>query len=95
MNGALNFLNVGTGEFRFGTLDSGPVIMTVAFVDRMRVDTGGNLTPELDNAYSLGKAGARFSAVWAANGVIQTSDSRDKNAEGPISARSPARWWKP
>lgn len=53
----------------------------------MQVDTGGNLTPELDNAYALGKAGRRFSAIWAANGVIQTSDSRDKRTERPIAPK--------
>ena len=31
-----------------------------------------------DNAYSLGTAAARWSEIWAANGVIQTSDARDK-----------------
>jgi hypothetical protein len=47
----------------------------------------GNLTPELDNAYALGKAGEHFSAIWAANGVIQTSDARDKRTEGPIALK--------
>lgn len=38
----------------------------------------GNTLPDADNAYSLGQSGARWSAVWAANGVIQTSDARLK-----------------
>ena len=31
-----------------------------------------------DNSYSMGASGARWSAVWAANGTIQTSDARQK-----------------
>jgi hypothetical protein len=34
--------------------------------------------PTADNGRSLGVAGARFSAVWAVNGTIQTSDEREK-----------------
>jgi len=36
--------------------------------------------PSTDNAVSLGKSGARMSAIWAANGTIQTSDYRAKNS---------------
>jgi hypothetical protein len=38
----------------------------------------GNALPDVDNAYSLGQSGTRWSAVWSANGVIQTSDARLK-----------------
>jgi hypothetical protein len=34
--------------------------------------------PVADNAYTLGASGIRWSAVWAANGTIQTSDEREK-----------------
>lgn len=51
---------------------------TTAGADRFRVDTSGNLIPATDNAYSLGVTGARWSAVWSANGTIQTSDARQK-----------------
>ena len=34
--------------------------------------------PATDNACLLGKSGFRWSAVWAANGTIQTSDERTK-----------------
>jgi hypothetical protein len=36
------------------------------------------LVPITDNAVSLGVSGFRYSAVWAANGTIQTSDERTK-----------------
>ncbi|HKC35216.1 MAG TPA: tail fiber domain-containing protein, partial [Chitinophagaceae bacterium] len=34
--------------------------------------------PSSDNTFLLGKSGARWSAVWSANGTIQTSDIRTK-----------------
>ena len=43
----------------------------------MRLNSRGIL-PGSDNMYSLGKNGARWSEVWSANGVIQTSDARLK-----------------
>lgn len=36
------------------------------------------LRPAADNAVTLGGAGARWSAIWAATGTIQTSDARQK-----------------
>jgi hypothetical protein len=44
----------------------------------MRITSGGNTQPGADNSYSLGVSGTRWSAVWAANGTIQTSDLREK-----------------
>jgi hypothetical protein len=46
----------------------------------------GSVTPFVDNTTSLGKSGARWSAVWAANGTIQTSDEREKTniADSPL-----------
>ena len=45
---------------------------------RMVISSAGNTQPGADNAYSLGVSGTRWSAVWAANGTIQTSDEREK-----------------
>ena len=39
--------------------------------------------PATDNAMTLGASGARWSAVWAATGTIQTSDARQKTAIEP------------
>jgi len=47
-------------------------------IERMRITQSGIVQPGLDNAYSLGASGIRWSAVWAANGTIQTSDEREK-----------------
>src|SRR6218665_1125500 len=55
--------------------------------------------PATDNAMTLGASGARWSAVWAATGTIQTSDSRQKTDIAPsdlgldfILARDPVRY---
>lgn len=37
-----------------------------------------NIVPNVDNAVSAGISGNRFSAIWAANGTIQTSDGTKK-----------------
>lgn len=41
------------------------------------------LRPATDNAVTLGGSGARWSAVWAATGAIQTSDARQKTDIAP------------
>lgn len=41
------------------------------------------VSPQFDNAATLGSAGARWSAIWAATGTIQTSDLRQKTDIGP------------
>ncbi|NBW16670.1 MAG: hypothetical protein EBR82_52705, partial [Caulobacteraceae bacterium] len=54
--------------------------------ERMRILADGNsrfvnctdVYPNTDNAVRLGASGVRWSAVWAANGTIQTSDERAK-----------------
>jgi hypothetical protein len=50
---------------------------TGTYTERMRLNSTG-LIPGADNTYSLGQSGTRWSAVWAANGTIQTSDYRLK-----------------
>jgi hypothetical protein len=47
-------------------------------VDKIAVYGNGNVSPITDNAYSNGINGLRWSAIWAANGTIQTSDAREK-----------------
>jgi hypothetical protein len=52
----------GVSSFEFGTSNTSML----------------NLIPNSDNTYSLGANGSRWSAVWAANGTIQTSCSTTK-----------------
>ena len=44
----------------------------------MQINAAGNFFPVTDNAVTCGASGNRWSAVWAANGTIQTSDPRTK-----------------
>ena len=51
------------------------------FIWRFSAETVGSsvpIHPEFDNSISLGASWARWSAVYAANGTIQTSDAREK-----------------
>ena len=43
-----------------------------------KLTVAGTVAPSSDNAYSLGASGIRWSAVYSANGTIQTSDRRLK-----------------
>jgi hypothetical protein len=43
-----------------------------------KLTVAGIVDPGADNTYTIGKSGRRWSAIWAANGTIQTSDARDK-----------------
>jgi len=70
------------GRLVFSTTASGASSPT----QRMRITESGSigfgnmnyLFPEADNAFSIGLSGYRWSAIWAANGTIQTSDEREK-----------------
>ena len=46
--------------------------------------------PRTDNAYGLGAAGSRYTDVWAVNGVVQTSDAREKTDISTLPARRAA-----
>jgi hypothetical protein len=80
-----------------------------SWIDALSVDAGnatittaGILRPGTDNTRTLGASGARWSAVWAATGTIQTSDMRLKTDIAPtdlgldfILALEPVRYrWK-
>lgn len=49
-----------------------------------KLSVAGIISPSADNTYTLGKNGARWSAVWSANGTIQTSDARLKTDIKPL-----------
>ncbi len=49
-----------------------------------KLSVAGVVAPSADNTYTLGKSGARWSAVYAANGTIQTSDARLKTNIEPL-----------
>lgn len=71
-----NLLHVGTGtgsSMRIGsgeTIEDGGVFF---------LDFNASLRPQTNNTRSLGNSEKRWSAVFATNGTINTSDARDKN----------------
>ena len=64
--------------FTIESASGSQIFRTGSSTERMRITSAGNTQPGADNAYSLGVSGTRWSAVWAANGTIQTSDEREK-----------------
>ena len=57
--------------------NSNPPLLYGSFVDRwLRI--GGQLEPYSDNGNTLGSSTRRWTAVYAVNGTIQTSDARFK-----------------
>lgn len=75
-----------------GTVSSGSVPARLEFMTygggaltaRMEIKSNGTVRPVADNAYTLGDATHRWSAIYAANGTIQTSDRRDKDVAGGL-----------
>jgi hypothetical protein len=49
-----------------------------------KLAVAGIAAPSADNTYTLGSATYRWSAVYAANGTIQTSDARLKDQVAPV-----------
>ncbi|MEZ5871923.1 MAG: DUF2793 domain-containing protein [Nitratireductor sp.] len=75
------FTNWGAGNIAFTAVRPGTsVAFGAAGGVRLRVGESATM-PETDNAYSLGDSTHRWNSVWSANGVIQTSDVRDKRVE--------------
>jgi len=60
--------NQGTGHITFYTNSTG----------RVRINYGGGFLPVTDNSMPLGGSSQRWTAVYAVNGTIQTSDAREK-----------------
>ena len=69
-----------------GNLLVGTTTALEKFTCNGRASFAGYIYPTTDNAYSCGLNGNRWSAIWAANGTIQTSDQRDKTeiVESPL-----------
>ncbi|WP_431212751.1 tail fiber domain-containing protein [Puia sp. P3] len=80
----LIFFNGGfaTTNEAFRITPTGVGVGTSSPADKLNV--GGVLAPTLDNSYTMGKSTSRWSAVYAANGSIQTSDARLKTNIRPL-----------
>jgi hypothetical protein len=51
---------------------------------KFEIKADGTARPTTDNAYSFGDGTHRWTAIYAANGTIQTSDAREKDVVGPL-----------
>lgn len=68
--------SLGYGQVAFFT----PTSPGISPIPRWYTEAfAGNTLAYSDNAYTWGGSGGRWSAIWAANGTIQTSDMREKN----------------
>lgn len=71
------------GAFSFGASSTSQAFVindttTGSELERLRIDSGGNVRPGADNAYTLGSSSFRFASIWGASGVVSTSDARTK-----------------
>lgn len=82
-NASWGRLAITSSEVRIESTISGagsylPIYFYTSSAARLSIDLSGNFAPLVDNAYTCGKSGMRFSEFWGANGTIQTSDIRTK-----------------
>ncbi len=63
------YINTGTHNVGIGTTSTLP---------GDRITVAGNITPATSTVGNIGAPGFRWSAIWASNGTIQTSDARMK-----------------
>lgn len=59
---------------------------TSTLLERLRADNAGQVHPGADNTQKLGTASNRWSEVFAGTGTINTSDEREKDWRGGLSA---------
>lgn len=75
------------GSYMSFLYNSTPTTSISATNSKMLMDGSNNtFRPTNDNVMSLGANGARWTAVWAANGTIQTSDERFKTNIQPLAS---------
>jgi hypothetical protein len=76
--GYINSISGYTGGM-IRQISSDPLAITVNNTTRvLNILSTGNVEAGVDNAYTWGASGKKWSAIWAANGTIQTSDARKK-----------------
>lgn len=66
------------GILALGTTSAHAVNFGANNVRTQQIDTSGNFYPYTTNSVSCGKSGNLWTAIWATNGTIQTSDAKAK-----------------
>lgn len=66
------------GILGIGTTAAYPVTFATNDLRTQQIDTSGNFYPFTTNSVSCGKSGNLWTAIWATNGTIQTSDVNAK-----------------
>lgn len=90
-----NYQGFYTGGARRGVIGADPGNALTVYSDssltiwtgggsRVTVEAAGTVRPSIDNSLSFGSSSFRWSSIWAANGLIQTSDARDKQVHARI-----------
>ena len=74
---------IGAGGISLAADSGAEIRLYTNGVQRARIDTNGDFVPGSDNARSCGVVGARWTAVYAVNGTIQTSDLDLKTSVRP------------
>lgn len=71
---------MGDNHWRIKVSPDGAAWADAVTIDATSADAtfAGSVRPATDNGQTLGASGARWSAIWSANGTIQTSDARLK-----------------
>lgn len=77
----------GTGQVQIASVNGSNILVLGAGANVITMEN--ETTPGTDNSYSIGASGARWSAVWAANGTIQTSDPSLKTDIKPLPSALP------
>lgn len=77
-NGFANMYRQYAGEHIFWSAASGTGGNNISFATPLILDTSNNTKPGVDNAYSIGTAANRWSVVYSATALINTSDARSK-----------------
>jgi hypothetical protein len=96
-NGANINLNCGTGTYpnkylrsasnAFQLVTQGYAAVVASFADYGTVcgfTLTGGFYPGADNSWPIGQASTRWTAIYAVNGAIQTSDAREKTTVKPL-----------
>lgn len=66
-----------------GTQSNTDFVLQANNTNRMRIVAGGDIVPATDNSINFGNANFRWASLWSSNGIVQTSDSREKTEITP------------